>query len=136
KSVRRTARVKGYRPGKVPEKVIRQRYGDQVRREVVQDLVQSSYSEAVNREKLRPAGGPTIDTPIDAASGGDITYEAQIEVFPEFEPQGLEGLQVDRPEPALTDGDPDCVVDGLRRQRAECVAAERRSQDGDRIIID
>lgn len=136
KSVRRTARVKGYRPGKVPEKVIRQRYGEQVRREVVQDLVQSSYSEAVNREKLRPAGGPTIDTPIDPENGGDLSYEARIEVFPEFELKGLEGIKVARPEPALSDEDVEFVIDGLRRQRAEWVAVERRSQDGDRIVID
>lgn len=137
RSVSRTASLRGYRPGKVPEKVIRQRFGEQVRRDVLQDLVQASYSEAVSREKLRPAGTPRIDTQSDAGQqGNDLTYTASIEVFPEFQLVGLNGLAVQRPEADLGDGDVEFVIDGLRRQRATWVAVERASRDGDRIVVD
>ena len=68
RSVSRTANIKGYRPGKVPEKVIRQRFGDQVRREVLQDVVQSTYNEAISGQQLRPAGDPQIDAAPDAGA--------------------------------------------------------------------
>jgi len=93
RSVGRTANIKGYRPGKVPEKVIRQRFGDQVRREVLSDVVQSTYNEAVNRQQLRPAGDAHIDAAPDAGiNGGDFSYTASFEVFPEFSVQGLDAV--------------------------------------------
>jgi len=136
KSVSRTANLKGFRPGKVPESVIRKRFGDQVRREVVQDLVQSSYAEAVAREKLRPAGEPHIDLPGEpGAAGADLTYTASLEVFPEFEVQGLAGIAVSRPEPAIDDADLQFVLENIRRQRAHWHAVSRPARLGDRVAI-
>lgn len=136
KSVSRTANLKGFRPGKVPESVIRKRFGDQVRREVVQDLVQSSYAEAVAREKLRPAGDPRIDLPVEpGAAGADLTYTASLEVFPEFEVQGLSGIAVARPEPAMDDADLDFVLENIRRQRAHWHGVSRPARPGDRVTI-
>lgn len=136
KSVSRTANLKGFRPGKVPESVIRKRFGDQVRREVVQDLVQSSYAEALAREKLRPAGDPRIDLPPEpGADGSDLTYTASLEVFPEFEVQGLVGITVSRPEPAIDDADLDFVLENIRRQRAHWHKASRPARLGDRVTI-
>ena len=78
KSVGRTARIKGFRPGKIPAKVVRQHYGKQVRQEVVGEIMQKSYSDAVMQEKLRPAGGPKIeaeDEELDSAEEYDDSAE-------------------------------------------------------------
>ena len=99
RSVSRSANLKGYRPGKVPEKVIRQRFGEQVRCEVMQDIIRSTYGEALSRQQLRPAGEPQIDAAPDAgASGADFAYTASFEVFPEFTVVGLDTVAITRPE--------------------------------------
>ena len=94
--VGRNAKIKGFRPGKIPEKVLRQHYGAQVRQEVVQDMVQSSYSEALQQEELMPAAGPTIE-PEKLEEGSDLAYTAVFEVYPEFEIQGLDQMKLDKP---------------------------------------
>ena len=80
--ISRTARLKGFRPGKAPIAVIRQQYGEQVHGEVINDLMRASFSEAVAREKLNPAGGPRIE-PIAMNPGADLKYAAVFEVLPE-----------------------------------------------------
>jgi trigger factor len=137
RSVSKTASIKGYRPGKVPEKVIRQRFGDQVRHDVLQDVVQSTYNEALNRQQLRPVGDAQIDTaPESGTEGGDLAYTASFEVFPEFTVVGLDALSVHRPEPAFDDADISFITDNLRRQRAHWHAADREARDGDRVTVD
>ena len=96
KRVSRTAKLKGFRPGKVPLKVIRQQYGAQVRQEVLTDLVQSSFAEAVNQQKLSPAAGPRIE-PLATSPGEDLRYRAVFEVLPEVELREVDGLAVTRP---------------------------------------
>lgn len=137
RSIGRTANIKGYRPGKVPEKVIRQRFGDQVRREVLSDVVQSTYNEALNRQQLRPAGDAHIDAAPDAgANGGDFSYTASFEVFPEFTVQGLDSVTATRPEPAFDDADIDFIAENLRRQRGHFHATDREARKGDRVVVD
>lgn len=137
RSVGRSANLKGYRPGKVPEKVIRQRFGDQVRREVLQDVVRSTYAEALSRQQLRPAGEPQIDAAPEAgAKGADFAYTASFEVFPEFAVRGLDSVVVTRPEPAFDDADVTFISDNLRRQRSHWHKAERESRLGDRLVVD
>lgn len=137
RSVSRTANIKGYRPGKVPEKVIRQRFGDQVRREVLQDVVQSTYNEAVSGKQLRPAGDPQIDAAPDAgAQGVDFSYTASFEVFPEFTVQGLEATSASRPDAAFDDADIDFIAENLRKQRSHWHAADREARSGDRVVVD
>ncbi len=137
RSVSRTANIKGYRPGKVPETVIRQRFGVQVRREVLQDVVQSTYNEALNRQQLRPVGDPQIDAAPDAGTeGGDLVYTASFEVFPEFTVQGVEAFSVSRPEPAFDDADIDFITENLRQQRAHWHAVDRGARTGDRVTVD
>lgn len=139
RSVGRTAAIRGYRPGKVPEKVVRQRYGDQVFQEVLQDIVQRTYSEAVSREKLRPAANPHIQAE-QAEPGQDLIYTADLEVFPEFELQGLEQLKLEKPELVTTDAelaaDIDFVIQNLRKQRSHWHPVTRESRDGDRVVVD
>ena len=137
RAVSRTANIKGYRPGKVPEKVIRQRFGDQVRREILQDLVRSTYSEAVSRHELRPVGEPHIDAaPDTGASGSDLAYTAIFEVFPEVTIEGIGNLTAVRLEPAIDDQDIEFVTENLRRQRSHWHAADREARNGDRLIVD
>lgn len=137
RSVARTANIKGYRPGKVPEKVVRQRFSEQVREEVMQDFVRSSYSEAVTREKLRPVGDAQIETIPDAGEkGGDLSFTASFEIFPEFQLQGIDALSISRPEPQFDDADVQFIIDNLRRQRRNWNAVEREARDGDRVTLD
>ncbi|MEO1202097.1 MAG: trigger factor [Pseudomonadota bacterium] len=135
KRVGRTAKIAGFRPGKVPAKVIRQRYGGQVRQEVLSELVQSSYSEALRKEKLLPAGSPQIE-PEPADADGGLRYVATFEVFPEIELSGLESIRVERPEVEMTDADVDAMLENLREQKAEWVDVERDAAAGDQVIVD
>ena len=135
KSVRQNANIKGFRPGKAPDSVIRQRYGEQVRREVLQDVLQSSYAEAVSREKLQPAGSPRIDAE-EITDGSDLVYTAVLEVYPEFQLAGVDGIEIERPEVQIADADVDGMIDSLRRQRADWKPVERESREGDQVTID
>jgi trigger factor len=134
-SLGREAKIQGFRPGKVPAKVIRQRYGDQVRQEVLQELLQSSYSEAVIQEKLQPAGGPTIEAG-NLEKGQDLSYTAVFEVYPEFELKDLNSIKIEQPEAKVVDADIDTMIENLRKQRAEWQAVERKAVDGDQLTID
>jgi len=134
-SLGRNAKIQGFRPGKVPAKVIRQRYGDQVRQEVLQELLQSSYSEAVIQEKLQPAGGPTIE-PGNLGEGEDLSYTAIFEVYPEFDLKGLNNIKIEQPEAEVADTDIDTMIENLRKQRADWSAVERKAADGDQVTLD
>ena len=133
--VGRTAKLKGFRPGKVPAKVIRQQYGEAVRGEVLQEIVQSSYSEAVMQEKLRPAGGPNIE-PETLEEGKDLAYTAVFEVYPEIEVKGLDKIKIDKPEADIGDADVDDMIESLRKQRADWAPVERKAKDGDQVTLD
>lgn len=131
----RTASMKGFRPGKVPAHVIRQRFGPQIRQEVVQEVVQASYAEAIAREKLRPVSGPRIEA--DSVDGGrDMTFTAIFEVYPEFQVQGADRLSVERPDVTIGDADLEQMIERLRRQRGNWHDVQREAVKGDRVIID
>lgn len=135
KSLSRTVRVNGFRPGKVPVAVVRKQYGAAVRQEVLEGLVQTTFSEAVTGQKLNPAGGPRIEE-FKADEGQDLVYRAVFEVYPEIELKGIEGLEVTRPAVEVTDADVDAMIDNLRRQQASFNKVERAAQDSDRVTID
>ena len=133
-SVGRTAKIKGFRPGKIPNRVIRQRYGGQVRQEVLQELLQTSYSEAIAQQNLQPAGGPKIEPePLD--QGQDLAYTAIFEVYPEFEIKGLDKLEVETPNAEITDSDINSMIENLRKQRGTWESIKRPAADGDRVMI-
>jgi trigger factor len=134
KRVSRTAKLKGFRPGKVPLKVVKQQFGAQVRQEVLSDLMQSSFAEAVTQEKLNPAAGPRIE-PISIAPGEDLKYRATFEVFPKIELKGVEGIAVTRPTASVTDADVDAMVANLREQRPRFDEVERECREGDRVTM-
>lgn len=135
KRVSRTAKLKGFRPGKAPIKVIRQQFGAQVRQEVLSDLMQSSFSQAVVEQKLLPAAGPRIE-PISIAPGEDLKYRAVFEILPEVKLAQIEGLQVTRPSAEVTEGDIEAMVQNLREQRPHFEPVERESREGDRVTMD
>jgi len=135
KSVGKTAKIKGFRPGKVPAKVVRQRYGAQIRQEVLSDLMQKSYSDAVQQENLNPAGGPKIETE-GGSDGKSFTYVATFEVMPEVELKGLDKIKVEKPEVEIGDSDLDDMIEKLRKQKATWTEVDRASGEGDRVVVD
>ncbi|HET7649146.1 MAG TPA: trigger factor [Gammaproteobacteria bacterium] len=128
-------KLNGFRPGKVPFDVVKQRFGDQVRSEVVTDLLQSSCNDAFVQEKLSPAGGPRIDS-VNNAPGMDLEFTAVFEVYPEFKLQGIDGIKLERPVADVQDSDIDAMVENLRNQRAGWETIERAASKGDRVQVD
>lgn len=135
KRVGRTAKIKGFRPGKIPPKVVRRHYGAQIRQEVLSDLMQKSYTDAVIQENLNPAGGPTIE-PVSSDGDEDFAYVATFEVLPDITLSDLDSIKVERPDVQITDADRDDMIENLRRQKSSWVEVERASRDGDRVTVD
>ncbi len=133
-SLRGQAKIDGFRPGKVPINVIRKKYGPQVRQEVLGEVMQSSFVEAVQQEALHPAGMPTIEAPADA--GENLEYTAVFEVYPEVELKGLDSIKVERPVLEISDADIDKMLESLRQQRKSWAEVDRPAQEGDRVTID
>ena len=134
KTVGRTAKIKGFRPGKVPPKVVRQRYGKQVREEVLSEVLQKSYTQAVTQEKLNPAGGPKIETEDD--NGKTFAFTATFEIMPEVKLKDLEKIKIEKPDVTIGDADIDDMLTNLRKQKASWEEVDRKSTDGDRVTID
>jgi trigger factor len=131
----RRAKIKGFRPGKAPLKVVRQQYGAQVREDVVSEIVRSSWIEAVAEQKLRPVGAPRI-VDHSMARGEALSFTAVFEVFPEIALTGHRGIAIERPAAEITAADVDAMIGKLRQQRVEWHEAERQAGEGDRVIID
>jgi trigger factor len=136
KQVGKTARLKGFRPGKVPQKVVRQYYGGQVRDEVLTDVIRTTFSRAIAEQKLNPAGGPRIE-PLTSESGGEhFTYRATFEVYPEIKLGPLSELEIEVPSVAVEEEDLDAMIEKLRGQRATWHEVQRKAADGDRVTVD
>jgi len=128
-------RLPGFRPGKVPMKVMRQRFGPGIRQEVVGEVVSRSFQEAVVQEKLRPAGQPSIE-PKNLEAGKDLEYVAIFEVFPEIDAVELKDFEVSKLVAAVTDADVDDIIEVFRKQQGSWEAVERAAVDGDKVNID
>ncbi|MDR2013350.1 MAG: trigger factor [Rhodanobacter sp.] len=126
----RTAHLKGFRPGKVPAKVIEQRFGAQIRGEALSEMIGSSFQEAVSQEKLRPAAQPQIAT-TGHAENGEIQYTATFEVLPEIGKIDVSGLQIVKPVAHVEETDVDRMLETLRLQRRTWSTVERGAQTGD-----
>ena len=135
KQISRTARLKGFRPGKAPFAVIRKQYGEQVRAEVVSDLMRSSYARAITQEKLQPAAGPRIE-PLAMPPEDDLKYAAVFEVLPEIKVKSPYDVAVERPSADITEQDLDAMIESMRRQRPIFTAVERAVQETDRATLD
>ncbi len=135
KSLTRTVKMKGFRPGKVPLSVIASQYGPQVRQEVLNELTQRSFREAVAQENLQLASMPRIE-PQRTEPGEDYEYSALFEVIESFDIAPVKDIKITRPVAEITEEDVDAMVENLRRQRAQWQPVEREARDGDRLIID
>ncbi len=135
KQVARNARLKGFRPGKAPMPVVRQQYGEQVRSELLGDLFRQSYSQAINQQKLKPAGDPRIEQ-FSADPGADLRFVALVEVMPEISLQPLSGLTLDRYTAEVTEADVDAMLETMRRQRSEFVKVDREAAENDQVTVD
>ncbi|MEL7374468.1 MAG: trigger factor, partial [Pseudomonadota bacterium] len=115
--------------------VIRKRYGPQVRQEVITELMQSSYAEAIQQEQLTPASNPSIEAE-EATEGQDFTYTAVFEVFPEVTLKDLDKIEVRVPEVDIDDADIDRMLESLREQRASWEPVDRAAAEGDQALVD
>lgn len=131
----RTAKVKGFRPGKVPMKVVEQQYGKQVRDEVVGEVIQTTYFEAINQQKLQPASMPTIES-VSGEEGQNLQYAAVFEVMPEVALASMSGAKLEKVTAEVTDADLDKMIENLRKQRTEWKEVSRKAKDGDRLSVD
>jgi trigger factor len=131
----RSARLKGFRPGKVPTKVIEQRFGRQIRGEVLSEMIGSSFQQAVSQEKLRPAVQPAIQT-TGTPTNGEIEYTATFEVMPEIGKIDISGLEIVKPTASVTDADIDQMIETLRQQRRTFAPVERPAQEGDMVLFE
>ena len=133
-SMKSRVKIDGFRPGKVPLKVIRQQYGAQIHQEVVGDVMQTSFRDAVIKEDLKPAGMPSIE-PKTMKMGEPLEYVATFEVYPEVELADFSSLEVERTLAEVTDADVDNMIETLKKQRTTYDVVERASQDGDQITV-
>ncbi|MBC3956519.1 MULTISPECIES: trigger factor [Pseudomonas] len=131
----RKAKIPGFRPGKVPMSVIRQRYEDGARQEALGDLIQATFYEAVVEQKLNPAGAPAVE-PKSFEKGKDLEYVATFEVFPEFTVAGFDTIAVERLSADVADSDLDNMLEVLRKQNVRFEEADRAAQNEDQLNID
>jgi len=133
--VSRTARIDGFRKGKIPMRVIKQRYGKGVRQEVLGEQMQQGFVKAVTQEKLNPAGMPNVVPVVDEA-GKDFQFSATFEIYPEVKIEGLDAIEVEQLKAEVNDADMDTMVDVLRKQQATFTETADAAKDGDRVKLD
>ncbi len=131
----KTVRIDGFRPGKVPLKVVQQKFGGHVRQEVIGDVIESSYQEALVQENVRPAGMPSIDS-INSEEKQDMSYTATFEVYPELESLELEAIEVEKPVVEVTDADFETMLETLREQRKTWKESDAAAADGYQVMVD
>ena len=135
KDTAKNARLNGFRPGKVPMAVVRQRYGQDARNEVVGEVMRERYVQAITQENLNPAGYPQIEPTVNE-SGQDLEFVATLEIYPEVELASIEGAEVERPVVEVTDADVEQMIETLRKQNASWAEVDRAAEDGDQVTLD
>ena len=139
KKIARDAKMPGFRPGKVPLKLVEKTYGPQVRSEVLGESVQKTFNQVIREANLKVAGYPKIEPKNEKAAqeaGGALEFDATFEVFPEVKPGDVAGKSIERPAVTVGDAEVDKTIEILRKQRQRFVPAERAAQDGDRLTVD
>ncbi|WP_049854159.1 trigger factor [Dickeya fangzhongdai] len=134
-NVAKKVRIDGFRKGKVPAKIVEQRYGASVRQDVLGDLMQRHFVDAIIKEKINPAGAPNY-VPGEYQIGGDFTYSVEFEVYPEVELKDLDTIEVEKPLVDVSESDVDGMLDTLRKQQATWKETERAATAEDRVTID
>ncbi len=129
-------KIQGFRPGKVPLKIVTQQYGQQIQQEVLGELLQKQFNETVKKENLRVAGLPNFEARSFGENGSDYEFSVTFEIYPEFEPENLESITVHKPVLQIGETEIQKTLEVLRKQRADYVSADRPAQSGDRVNID
>ncbi len=135
KDTARRVRLDGFRPGKVPASVVKQRFGPSIRAEVLQDVVRDSYIEAIDQESITPAGYPRFEDVKDDGKG-DVEFAAVFEVFPEIKLGDFSKVEAEKQEVEITDENVEAMIESLRQQRAEYTEIKRAAKADDKVIID
>jgi len=135
KSMLPRVKIDGFRPGKVPFKVVKQHYGEQVFQEVAGELIQNSFRDALTQENLNPAGDPSIST--DGIKQGEpLEFTATFEVYPEVQLAPVAGMKLEKIKSSVVDADVDKMIDTLRKQRSSWSVVERAADNDDKVVID
>ena len=130
----KTAKLPGFRPGKIPRKVIESRFSSQVLQEAVEELIDSSYRDALQGKSIVPVGPPSIEAK-KMTRGEDLEYVATFEVFPTIGKLNIRGHEIEKPICSVEEGDIDRTIATLRSQHTEWEAKEVPAQSGDRLLI-
>ena len=132
KSLARDVKIDGFRPGKVPQQVVKKMFGDRVRGEIASDLINETYFDAIEGQDLKPVGHPHIQ-PLDEVDG--FKYTAVFEVYPEISLEGVAQLEVLRPVATVNDSDVDQMIEKLRAQQQTWHIVDRPALKHDNITI-
>lgn len=133
--IAKTARIDGFRPGKVPQRVLTERYGNAVRQEILNDQLQSSFTDAVMQEKLKPAGRPEINIKQFEANK-PLIYEATFEVYPEIKLIDLKDAAIEQFKAVVTDEDVDKAIERIREQHVAWEEIDKAAENGNQVTID
>ncbi|OGS99624.1 MAG: trigger factor [Gallionellales bacterium RIFCSPLOWO2_12_FULL_59_22] len=136
KKIGRTAKISGFRPGKIPAKILEQHYGAQAHQEAFGDALQRSFAEAVQLNNLRVAGYPQFEVKTNDPNADLIEYSATFEVYPEVQIGDLSGVAMEHLVYELAQADVDSTVMTLRKQRAVFETADRAAQADDQVLVD
>lgn len=134
-SLSKTTKIQGFRPGKAPIKIVEKHYGSRIRQEVIGEVVQSSFYEALAQEKLQPVNSPTID-PMDAELGKGLKYTATFEIYPDIKLAPVEKLKIEKPVCEISDKDIDKMIEVIRKQQRTLKPVARKARTGDQLTID
>ena len=132
KSLAREVKIDGFRPGKVPQKVVKKMYGARVKEEITSDLIQKNYFQALQDNDLRPAGMPHIE-PVESDEG--FTFSAVFEIYPEFTLDTMDAIEVSKPVASIETNDVDAMVEKLKEQKKNWQESEQDTQTGDQLTI-
>jgi trigger factor len=135
KQTAKQAKINGFRPGKVPLREVKRRFGAGIRQEVSSEVIQSTYGEALQKEAINPAGMPTIEE-VNMEEGKDLEYTAVFEVFPEIEVGGLENIEIERLSSSIEEADLEKMIDTLREQRLVYAETDRAAAEKDQVNMD
>ncbi|EKF9132898.1 trigger factor [Vibrio cholerae] len=135
RNIAKNRRFDGFRKGKVPMKMVAKMYGKAVRQDVLGEVMQRHFIEAIVKEKINPAGAPTF-APVEIGEGKDLVFTATFEVYPEVELKGLENIAVEKPAAEVTDADVAEMLETLRKQQATWKEVDEAAESGKRVSID
>jgi trigger factor len=136
REIGKTVRIKGFRPGRVPATVVKQRFGQQARQEVVNEVVQQNLQQAIQDENIRPASRPRLEEEPKNNDVGNLEFSALIDVYPDIDTLDVSAMEIERPDTEVTQDDVDEMLATLRTQRISWEKVERNAKEGDQVLIE